>query len=144
MPPIRIRIPRMLLVVLGLMLFVSCVNPYETCACSPPPDEAVVYGRVTDPSGAVVAGALVRAERGPPGCQPSVERWEGTTSATGRYRVSVYSHGGPDADWCQRVFALPPAGSTLRGSDSVAFTVRYRPAGSQPDSVRVDLVLRAP
>jgi hypothetical protein len=41
------------------------------------------------------------------------------------------------------VFALPPAGSPLRGSDTVPLVVQFR-AAPPLDSVRVDLALRAP
>ncbi|HEU0302009.1 MAG TPA: carboxypeptidase-like regulatory domain-containing protein [Longimicrobium sp.] len=137
-----IRIPRTLSAALGLMLFVSCANPYETCACSPPPDEAVVYGRVTDPAGAAVAGSLVRVEIGIPGCGSS-PIMEATTGADGRYRILAYSFGGPEPR-CEHVFALPPAGSALLASDSLPVAVQFRSARAQPDSVRVDLMLRAP
>lgn len=139
----RFRIPRTLLPALGLMLFVSCVNPYETCACSPPPDEAIIYGRVTDPAGAAVGGSLVRVEVGTPECVGSAQGMEATTGADGRYRILAYSFGGPEPR-CQHVFARPPAGSTMRGSDSASFSVRFRHREARPDSVRVDLVLRAP
>jgi hypothetical protein len=139
----RIRIPRTLLSALGLMLFVSCVTPTGSCACTEPPGEAVVHGRVTDPAGAAVAGSLVRVVVGTPSCESSTQGMEATTAADGRYRILAYTFGGPEPR-CQHVFALAPAGSTLRGSDSVSFSVQFRHAGTRPDSVRVDLVLRAP
>lgn len=139
----RIRIPRTLLPALGLMLFVSCTDPTGLCGCSPAPDEAVVYGRVTGPGGAPVAGALVRAVVGIPSCESSPAGMEATTGADGGYRILAYSFGGPP-DPCQHVLALAPAGSGLRGSDTVPFTVSFRGMGTPPDSVRVDLVLRAP
>jgi hypothetical protein len=136
----RIRIPRSLAGALVLMLAVSCQNP--VCGCLSPPDVAVLYGTVTDPAGNPVAGAAVRAEDGFPTCL-SGGSFAGSdqTDAAGRYRAEVDAFQ-PNPE-CMRAFALPPAGSTLRGSDTVPFRVTFAP-GSPKDSVRVDLVLRAP
>lgn len=136
----RIRVPRPLAGALVLMLAVSCQNP--VCGCLSPPDVALVYGTVTDPAGSPVARAAVRAEDGSPECQASgvVVGWQ-EADAAGRYRAEVHSLG-PDSE-CMRAFALPPAGSTLRGSDTVPFRVQFAPR-RPVDSVRVDLVLRAP
>jgi hypothetical protein len=84
----------------------------------------------------------VRGQIGPEGCQPWADTWQTTTSANGGYRLSVYSYGNVP-DGCQHVFALPATGSGLRGTDTVPFVVQFR-AASHLDSVRVDLVLRAP
>jgi hypothetical protein len=137
----RIRIPRSLAGALVLMLVVSCQNP--VCGCLSPPDVALLYGTVTDPAGNPVADAAVRAEDGSPACQAEgvfVVGWE-KTDAAGRYRAEVHALR-PDSE-CMRAFALPPAGSTLRGSDTVPFRVTFAPR-RPVDSVRVDLVLRAP
>lgn len=136
----RIRIPRSLAGALVLMLAVSCQNP--VCGCLSPPDVAVVYGTVTDAAGNPVADAAVRAEDSAPGCQePGIAVGWKETDAAGRYRAEVHALR-PDSE-CMRAFALPPAGSTLRGSDTVPIRVTFAP-GSPVDSVRVDLVLRAP
>jgi hypothetical protein len=136
----RIRIPRSLAGALVLMLAVSCQNP--VCGCLSPPDVAVLYGSVTDAAGNPVEKAAVRAEEGPPGCQAAgVFSGFDETDAAGRYRAEVHAfRTNPE---CTRAFALPPAGSTLRGSDTVPFQVTFSPRRPE-DSVRVDLVLRAP
>lgn len=136
----RIRIPHPFAGALVLLLAVSCQNP--VCGCLSPPDVAVLYGTVTDPAGNPVAGAAVRAEDGSPGCQAAGDflGWE-KTDAAGRYRTEMHE------SWrdsqCMRAFASPPAGSPLRGSDTVPFRVTFAPRRAT-DSVRVDLVLRAP
>ncbi|HEX2207048.1 MAG TPA: carboxypeptidase-like regulatory domain-containing protein [Longimicrobium sp.] len=136
----RIRIPRFVAPALGLVLVVSCENPM--CGCTPARDEAVLYGRVTDAAGNPVSNALVRAEEGPAECSQFVhESGWATANAAGHYRAEIYTIGGSVE--CLRAFALPPAGSTLRGSDTVAFQVRFAPR-TPVDSARVDLVLRAP
>jgi hypothetical protein len=136
----RIPIPRSFAGALVLMLAVSCQNP--VCGCLSPPDVALLYGSVTDPAGNPVAGAAVRAEDGAPGCQAAgfVVGWE-ETDAAGRYRAEVHALR-PDPE-CMRAFALPPAGSTLRGLDTVAFRMTFAPRQAI-DRVRVDLVMRAP
>lgn len=136
----RIRIPRSLAGALVLMLVVSCQNP--VCGCLSPPDVALVYGTVTDAAGNPVEKAAVRAEEGSPACQAAgVFRGFDEADAAGRYRAEVHAFQ-PDPE-CMRAFALPPAGSTLRGSDTVPFRVTFAPR-TPADSVRVDLVLRAP
>jgi hypothetical protein len=138
----RIRIPRPFAAALTLMLGVSCADPLMTCACSPVPPMAVLYGRVTDAAGNPVPNATVRAQNGPPGCQPFAnDAGAAGTDADGRYRAEIYGPGGPVE--CLRAFALAPAGFNLRGSDTVDFRVTF--AVRHPlDSTRVDLVLRAP
>lgn len=141
----RTRIPRPFFL-LAVTLAVACTaDPTGLCACSPAPDEAIVYGRVTVPGGGPAVGVTVRGEIGPRGCEPWADGWQATTGANGRYRLSVYRDGGygygPEA--CQRVFAAAPNDSGLRGSDTVPLVVQFRPS-PPPDSVRIDLVLRAP
>lgn len=141
----RVHTPRPLLLLAGALAVACTAGPTGLCACSPAPDEALVYGRVTLPGGGPAAGVTVRGEIGPRGCEPWVDGWQATTGADGGYRLAVYRDGGygygPDA--CQHVFAAAPNGSGLRGSDTLPFVVRFR-GGTVPDSVRMDLVLRAP
>jgi hypothetical protein len=137
----RLRIPRPFAGALMGMLAASCTNS-AGCDCPPERVEAVLYGRVTDAAGHPVADATVRAENGLAGCQHLIGElgWD-ATDADGRYRAQISHVGGPVE--CLRVFALPPAGSALRGSDTVPFQVRF----AHPiavDSARVDLVLRTP
>lgn len=137
----RIRLPRPFAAALVLMLAVSCVSPTWMCGCPPSRDEAVLYGRVTDAAGSPVAKATVRAEEGPPGCGEGTGgmAWA-STDANGRYRTIIYRTS--SLMECMRAFAVPPAGSTLRGSDTVPIQVRF--ARRPVDSARVDLVLRGP
>jgi hypothetical protein len=138
----RLRVPRPFAATLTLMLAVSCVDPMGTCACDPVPPAAVMYGRVTDFAGNAVSGATVRAQVGPTGCQPFAnEAGQAVTDADGRFRAQIHHPGGIVE--CLRAFALAPTGSTLRGSDTVPFQVRFT-APRILDSARVDLVLRTP
>jgi hypothetical protein len=69
------------------------------------------------------------------------EAGQAATDASGRFRALIHHPGGPVE--CLRAFALAPAGSSLRGSDTVPFQVRFTHQRAL-DSVRVDLVLRTP
>lgn len=134
--------PKRLSAALALLLVVSCDNPM--CGCTPSRDAAILYGRVTDPAGSPVAGAPVEALYAFAGCVEPVEPMgQARTGADGRYRMEVYTtfHARPGD--CLRAYALPPAQSSLRGSDSVAFAVQFA-VNVPKDSTRVDLVLRAP
>jgi hypothetical protein len=139
----RIRVPLPFAASLAVLLTVSCSNPGFVCGCSPARDVAVVYGTVTDPAGAAVAGAPIVAERGAPGCvAPLREIGEPTVSrADGSYRVLVFDGASPGE--CLRASATPPAGSALAASEAVPFAVHFAP-NTPTDSARVDLVLRAP
>jgi hypothetical protein len=140
----RVRRPRRLSL-LAVSAAVACTSgPTDLCGCSIPLPSALLYGRVTDAAGAPVHDARVMAEAGGPGCAPPLETLgEARTAADGSYRavLTVYVRVPRPGD-CLRASATPPAGSALRGSDSVAFATRF---GHHPlDSARVDLVLRAP
>jgi hypothetical protein len=141
----RIRPSRRLLLIAAALAVACTSDPVTLCGCSPPPDAAILYGRVTGPGGGPVQGALVVAERGLPGCATIQETLgEVRTAADGSYRTRAVAHMGfPRPGDCLRAFAAPPAGSTLRGSDTVAFAVQFA-TGEPLDSARVDLVLRAP
>ncbi|HEX6037803.1 carboxypeptidase-like regulatory domain-containing protein [Longimicrobium sp.] len=138
-----IRIPRHLATSLGAMLFISCSNPEWVCGCSPAEVSAVLYGRVTDPSGTAVPGATVVTEARYGGCGSSVTSGTGyvQTDADGRYRLMMHTPAPPRAEDCLLAFARAPQGSTLAGSDTVPFTVRFGNSASW-DSAAVNLVLR--
>lgn len=140
--PRLMRAPRLLTASLALMLVVSCENP--VCGCITP-SRAVVYGRVTNPSGAGVAGAFVHTELGFPACAPEMIREveSARTEADGRYRLQLRTLEPLRPEGCLRAYADPPAQGTLLPSDTVPFAVELRYEGRM-DSVRVDLVLRAP
>jgi hypothetical protein len=138
----RIRIPRPFAAV-ALLAGVACsVNPVDLCSCTLPTPYTIVYGLVTDPAGAPVAGAGVQVEVGGPGCQAMERGPETPTDAAARYRTGVTPTGSA-AGMCVRLSARPPAGSPLRGSDTVQLTLPT-PTTLPADSVRRDLVLRAP
>jgi hypothetical protein len=138
------RVPKHLAASLGLMLFVSCADPMGMCGCPPSRFEAVIHGRVTDPAGAPVAGANVTAQQGIGACDAyTMTIGEATTGADGRYRAHLYASGEPRPADCVRAYVLSPAQGTLRGLDTVGFSVRFG-TDRVVDSARVDLVLRAP
>jgi hypothetical protein len=137
----RIRILR-LLALAALVAACQALNPVDTCACSLAPPFDIVYGTVTEPGGAVVAGAAVHAHVGAPDCQSPVDSRSEQTDAAGRYRVPVTRTGGY-TEQCIRLVALAPPGSGWRDSDTTRFTMPT-PQSHPPDSVRYDLALRAP
>ncbi len=128
----------------ALILLLSCSSPTMICACPPATFDAVVYGRVTTPEGAPVAGAPVYVENQERGCQSEVREWErGFSHPSGAYRVYFRLTMSRSAESCLVARAEPPAGSMLLPSVAVPFEVRF--GTNQPvDSVQVDLVLRAP
>src|SRR5687767_15074779 len=137
----RIRIPRSAAAI-TFAAVVACTGDAVTlCACLTGPN-ILVYGRVTDPSGAAVPGAIVRVEAMPVRCEgtpPHVAAPE--TDGTGRYRGAVYAI----TEWteqCLRMTALPPAGSGLQSSETVEVTIAT-PQRVQGDSLRRDFTLRA-
>ena len=141
----RTRFPKHLIACLGAMLFISCSEPMGLCGCSEPAPSAVLHGRVTDAAGAPVQGARVVAEHAESGCTALLSSMgEAVTEADGSFSTYVgVVVRTPRAGDCLRAFALPPAGSTLRGSDTATFSARFSQA-LPLDSVRMDLVLRAP
>jgi hypothetical protein len=137
-----LRVPKRMTSALALLLVVSCDNP--VCGCLTPA-RAMLYGRVTNPAGGAVPGAVVLAELGRGTCEDDFAEVIGDarSGADGRYRMQVHSFAPPDADACLRASASPPSLSLLTGSDSLEFDVKFKHEGSI-DSVHVDLVLREP
>lgn len=116
-------------------------DPVALCACTLAPPHTVLYGRVTAPSGDGVQGATVHLDVGPPGCQTVASASSAPTDEAGRYTTGVMATGGY-AEQCVRLWALAPAGSGLRDSDTLQFSLpTARNAGA--DSVRRDIALRA-
>jgi hypothetical protein len=130
----------------ALLLAASC-DPITICGCSPPPEAAVLYGTVTGPGGAPVAGAGLAAEVSGPGCAPPVDPLghdpAAVSGADGTFRLTVFAPRYIRPGDCLRALAAPPPGSNLRAAEPVPFAVRFGP-GPNLDSARVDLVLRAP
>ena len=123
-------------------IILAC-SPTDTCGCTYPPPQAIVYGEVTDPAGAPVSGAEVLVQLADPGCtQPTRVLGTGTTAAAGRYRIQAHVAPPPNVGECLRAVANPPHTSELASSNPVPFTVAFRL--SPLDSVRVDLQLRKP
>ena len=137
------RVPRHLAACLGAMLVLSCGDPMGMCACPPTAFRAVLKGRVTGPEGQPVPGAWVVAEIGRPGCTEQVyPAGQVRTGADGGYRLDLVDPRNPRPGDCLRAYATPPSAALL-ASDTVPFAVAFG-ANRVVDSVRVDLVLRAP
>jgi hypothetical protein len=137
------RVPRLVTVPLALLLVVSCDNPM--CGCPPSRDAALVYGRVTDASGNPAVGIRVEARHDAAGCvEPGEVIGNAFSQAGGAYRMPIYTVSPARPGDCLRAYALASTNTVLvRGSDTVAFAVRFAVDVAE-DSVRVDLVLRAP
>jgi hypothetical protein len=141
----RIRVPRPFAAI-AFAAAVACTStPTALCGCSVPGPYALVYGRVTDPAGTPVAGGTVHWQMGTAGtagCAAIAGSQGVPVDESGVYHVGVFPVGeGPEQ--CVRLAALPPAGSPLRGSDTVQIAIPT-PRTVPSDSVRRDLVLRAP
>ena len=137
----RIHVLRALALV-ALLAACEAINPVDTCACSIPMPFDIVYGVVAEPGGAPAAGATVHAAIGPAGCQTALDGTSQHTNAEGRYRVPVPAVGDLP-EFCVRLVALAPPGSGWRDSDTTRLTMPT-PRSHPPDSVRVNLALRAP
>lgn len=126
-----------------LVMLLSCSNPVDICACSPPSPTGTLYGHVSNPEGQPVAGARVIAEAGAPGC--TGEFWklgEAVSTSKGTYRAIVYGDRPVLPGNCLRARAESPTGSNWRESQPRPFAMRFS-LGEPKDSVQVDLVLRA-
>lgn len=138
----RIRILHAIAIAV-LLAACEAVNPVDTCACSLPMPFDIVYGVVTAPGGGPVTGVTVDATIGPAGCQTRLDgNFSQPTDTQGRYRVPVVAVSDLP-QLCVRLVALAPPGSGWRDSDTTRLTVPS-PVSHPPDSVRVNLVLRAP
>ncbi len=129
-----------LLAACGTALLLSCSNPI--CACPPTRGHAVVYGNVNDAAGQPVQNALIQATiygtvcgQGMGEMSPYANPLQGT--ATGTYRLHLYSSGGPKTA-CVRLTARNPA-LTQRVDLDAALLMRSD--REQPDSIRVDFRL---
>lgn len=138
----RLRILRALAFV-ALLAACEAVNPVDTCACSVPMPYDIVYGVVSEPGGgAPVANATVHVDVGPAGCQTAVDGGNQQANEAGRYQIFVAGVGDL-AQLCVRLVALAPPGSGWRDSDTTRLTIPT-PLRHPPDSVQVNLALRAP
>lgn len=136
----RIRFPRPLAAI-AFAAAVACTGePLALCACSRVPPHSILYGTVTDPSGAGVQGATVHLEVADADCQTARAALQGPTDGAGRYRLPIDRTGG-GAVQCVRLSATAPAGSGFRNSDTTQFTIPA-PEGFGTDSLRRDIALR--
>ncbi|HEX2076742.1 MAG TPA: carboxypeptidase-like regulatory domain-containing protein [Longimicrobium sp.] len=134
------RIPRSAAAITFAAVVACTGDPVSLCACLTGPN-IMVYGQVTDPSGAAVPGATVRLEAMPVRCEGTPHVTLPETDGTGRYRGAVFAI----TQWteqCLRMTALPPAGSGLRSSETVEVTIAT-PQRVRGDSLRQDFTLRA-
>lgn len=140
-----IRPPRRVLLAAVAALVACTGDPVTLCGCDPVPLSARLHGTVQGPGAAPVAGARVTAQASSAGCgAPFQVIGVAFTGEDGGFHGEVLRNFDASLPGvCLRAFATPPAGSTLRGSDTVAFTVQFT-RDAVPDSARVDLALRAP
>jgi len=111
------------------------------CDCTPPLNQAVVWGRVTIDTGGPASRAAMFAEATPTGVacvQGTLVSW-GRADSLGRYRLTVFGAGVGDSG-CVFVGALFPP--TQAGKDTVLgpFRLRFQP-NSPFDSVNANFVL---
>jgi hypothetical protein len=137
----RFRLPRPFAAITVASAVACGTDPIVLCACSMPAPYAILYGFATGPSGQVVPGTSVSVQVGPPDCQGGSVQ-SGATDQTGRYRTFITATGDYPQQ-CIRVWALAPAGSGFRNSDTVQLTLPT-PRTADADSVRRDIALRAP
>jgi hypothetical protein len=140
-----IRHPRRFCLATAAALVACTGDPASLCGCDPVPLSARLHGTVQGPGGAPAAGARVTAQASSAACgAPFQVIGEAFTGGDGGFRAEVLRNFDASLPGvCLRAFATPPAGSALRGSDTVAFTVQFT-TRFVPDSARVDLSLRAP
>ncbi|HZI73309.1 MAG TPA: hypothetical protein VFD73_04675 [Gemmatimonadales bacterium] len=135
-----------LLALLAAILAVSRCST-DVCACPPVPPTALVYGRVTAPTGEAVPGTVVRAYSAPaPGCHADGGAGQdyGVIAALDDGSFSMGLAGADARDSiCVFVFARPdPHAQGLTVSDTTLVLLDFGIDVPQ-DSAHVDLVLRA-
>jgi hypothetical protein len=112
------------------------------CDCTPPLNQAVVWGQVTIDSGGPASRAAMFAAATPTGVlcvQGTLVKW-GSADSLGRFRLAVFGAGVGDSG-CVFVGALFPP--TQAGKDTVLGPFRLRFQPNPPfDSVHVNIVLR--
>lgn len=127
----------------GVIAGLSCM-PTEPCACSPPPNQAVVFGSLRAANGSVVANGAVEIDVGRPGeCTfTNANRSPNTTTtnATGTYRARV-STDRAGGELCVRAVGFAGAAGVSDSVRSAGVLLVFRPSTVQPDSTRIDLVL---
>lgn len=136
------RLRPLLLVSGAAILTAGCA---EAPGVPEPTHTATVFGHVTTPAGAPVAGARVvvtadRAGRCPADGAEYLDLpgERATTDAAGAYRATAHVFLDVSSG-CVRVDVLPPSGTPLSHASVSAGAVRF---GAQPvDSVRVDVQL---
>jgi hypothetical protein len=104
---------------------------------------AIVFGRVTTTSGAVLSDAIVRVTMFRDTCASGfvVAKDGMPTDAGGNYRVMTASAEG-ETPACLQVTVTPPSSSGLQPVTIEGTTVRLRRTDGQVDSVRVDVTVR--
>ncbi len=103
-----------------------------------------LHGRVTDSAGVPIAGAVVTAAGAPgPQCVAQGAQGVATTDTTGTYTVVDVFFSARDYVGCVRLVVTPPPGSSLAPRTVDSTGVRFRTSPQPPDSVRIDVVLRA-
>ena len=111
-----------------------------------PPAIGIVYGNVTDATGAHLARATVAARALDTDCSAnaSFPFRQDTTAADGHYRIEVATSPGiGEYDACVGVTAAPPVGSALTPRTLVGARVTlHSPPLAPPESVRVDIQLQ--
>jgi hypothetical protein len=123
----------------ALALLVSCASPTIVCGCLPDRTHAVVYGAVTDASGAPVQDATIVLQLFEPGCatgeHPVLDGRSSAVSASGEYRLRPFTWAGSGLA-CVRVSASAPGAAE---AVVVQTGIIFRPELQRPDSVRIDL-----
>ena len=101
--------------------------------------DGIIYGRVTDASGAPVAGARIFARHFRPGCSGILadEETGETTNGAGNYRLRFNSLGGLRDESC----LLLHAEAGPRKSVPVRFEVQLRTQDEPLDSVQVNVLM---
>lgn len=106
----------------------------------------IVYGTVTGPSGAPVAGAtltLWKLDHATCSTRGPISGDSAVTTATGSFRIEDWSFGGGRRSYsvptCAELAVRLPAGAAL--SDTSVGPINYRIYLGPPDSTRVDIAL---
>lgn len=112
------------------------------CVCTPPFNQAVVWGRVTLDSGGVASHAPISAAAVPTGvsCVPGQMYSWGAADSLGQYRITVFGASILDSGCVYVGARFPATGQNTRDTVLGPFKLKFLP--NPPfDSVNVDLVI---